>query len=116
MPIECNDLGINVFDDGTTDITLLSEYTPGFNLYADGTWSADLQVANVQLSNGYYHIFLASKCGTSSYEYPLYLDMYLDAAYVIPAGCDENCVPVHRFYNFKRAYTFTQVIRLKLPQ
>ncbi len=107
LPTQCSDLAVAIFDDYSqgTEVILMSEFDAGFTV-GSGSWSLNLASSGTVLPNGWYNVYLASKCGAAGYDSPNFEDFHFDSLYVVPAGCDSGCVPVHRFYNYKQGVHF----------
>lgn len=108
VPSYCSDLAVAFYDDANENAgaTLLSKYDPGFS-NSGGNWTINLAASGTSLQNGHYDIFLASKCGASTYSSATYADYHFDSLYIVPNGCDGNtCLAVNRFYNYKLGVHF----------
>lgn len=107
MPSYCNDLGVVLSNPvtGSIDLSFLSEGNSGFTI-SNGSWSLNLGTDNVSLVNGNYTVYLSSMCGSGSYLSPLFEDQFPDAISVEPVGCDNTCLPLHRFYDFQNGSHF----------
>ena len=101
LPTNCTDLSLSLLNPvtGTVDMTFVSNYDLGF-VINNGNWSLNLGANNAALVSGNYDIFLESMCGSGSYLNPTYEDYFPDAISVEPTGCDNTCMPLHRFYDF----------------
>ncbi len=107
LPSYCTDIGV-VFSNPVTssiDLSFISGLDPGFSI-SNGTWSLNLGSNNVSLVNGNYDVYLSSMCGSGSYLSPLYEDLFPDAINIEPVGCDNTCLPLHRFYDFQNGSHF----------
>ncbi len=94
----------NVYAQGTQMMTF-SSATGQVSTSSNGTsryWSLDLKAQNVFLPQGYYDVRVGfchhpSPYGGPGSYYPA--ETFNNALRVIPATCNEFCVPIYRYYN-----------------
>lgn len=117
VPSYCSDVGILLFPDTANIETgegIYAFFSESNQIYLEtdygseyqGVWYLDLNQNGLGLINGHYNIYVSSKCGFSSYDSPLYADIYFDSLLIMPSACDQSCAPVYRFYNTQNGAHF----------
>ena len=110
IPSQCSDVAIGISKNGNPFRYFFSE-SGQVSLYdsMNKSWWLDLNAQGFPLQeSGVYDIYVASKCGRSSYNTPLYSDLHGSAVLIVPDYCDDDCIPIYRMYDlYKNVHFYT---------